>query len=188
MLSVVSSIGVFCGISASSNFIERTKGRIKGTTEKKIVSSFEFMQLLLGLAEQSVLCSTRALCPASQASSFEPAQVLLALSEQSALCTFFSQLPPCLAALLRSAGVFSRVLFFARMTLARSAFHCFQIGFKSCKTRVNLADLVKRFQTSISYLLPKFGFDTAKNGPLKVCQTIAYTGLTVRKQCRKKHR
>ena len=35
---------------------------------------------------------------------------------------------------------------------------------------MNLADLVKSFQTSIYCLLAKFGFDTADNGPLKVCQ------------------
>jgi len=55
---------------------------------------------------------------------------LLALSEQSALCTFFSLFPPGLAALLRSAGFFSGAVFFARMTLARSVFQGFQIGFK----------------------------------------------------------
>ena len=66
--------------------------------------------------------------------SFESAQFLLALSEQSALCTFFSLLPPGLAALLRSAGFFSGAVFFARMTLARSVFHGFAIGFKSCKS------------------------------------------------------
>ena len=42
--------------------------------------------------------------------------------------------------------------------------------------RVNLVDLVKSFQTianSNEYLLPKFGFDTAENEPLKVCQKIS---------------
>ena len=44
----------------------------------------------------------------------------------------------------------------------------------------NIVDLVKSFQTSTSiyylvftiytYLLAKIGFDTAENGPLKVCQ------------------
>ena len=62
--------------------------------------------------------------------SFDSAQLLLAFSEQSALGTFSSLLPPGLAALLRSAGFFSGAVFFARMTLARSAFHGFQIGFK----------------------------------------------------------
>ena len=38
-----------------------------------------------------------------------------------------------LAALLRSAGFFSGAVFFARMTLARSAFHGFQIGVNKCK-------------------------------------------------------
>ena len=34
---------------------------------------------------------------------------------------------------------------------------------------VNLVDLVKSFQTSIA----KFGFDTAENKPLKICQNLA---------------
>ena len=34
----------------------------------------------------------------------------------------------------------------------------------------NLVDLVKSFQTNIYDLLAKFGFDTAENGPLEVCQ------------------
>ena len=59
---------------------------------------------------------------------------LLALSEQSAVCTFFSLLPSGLAALVQSAGFFSGVVFFARMTLARSASHGFQIRFKRCKS------------------------------------------------------
>ena len=37
---------------------------------------------------------------------------------------------------------------------------------------VNLVDLVKSFQTS-SYFKYKFGFDTAENEPLKVCQKLA---------------
>ena len=47
-------------------------------------------------------------------------------------CTSFSLLPG-LAALLRSACFFAGASFFARMTLSRSAFHGFQIGFKQCK-------------------------------------------------------
>ena len=40
--------------------------------------------------------------------------------------------------------------------------------------RVNLVDLVKSFETSSFHnLLAKFGFDTAENEPLKVCQKIA---------------
>ena len=36
---------------------------------------------------------------------------------------------------------------------------------------VIFVDIVKSFQTStIKYVLAKFGFDTAENGPLKVCQ------------------
>ena len=42
--------------------------------------------------------------------------------------------------------------------------------FGAVQKYVNLVDLVKSFQTSISYLLSKIGFDTADNGPLKVCQ------------------
>ena len=38
---------------------------------------------------------------------------------------------------------------------------------------VNLADLVKSFQTSIYYLLANIGVDTAENGLLKVCQKLA---------------
>ena len=37
---------------------------------------------------------------------------------------------------------------------------------------VNLVDLAKSFQTGIYYLLAKFGFDTAEEGPLKVCQKL----------------
>ena len=53
----------------------------------------------------------------------------------------------------------------AQMTLARSAFHGFQI--QKVQKRVNLVDLVKSFQTSIYYLLVlvKFGVDTAENQP-----------------------
>ena len=61
------------------------------------------------------------------------AQLSLAFSEQSALGTFSSLLPPGLAALLRSAGFFSGAVCFVRMTLARSAFLGFQIGFQRCK-------------------------------------------------------
>ena len=38
---------------------------------------------------------------------------------------------------------------------------------------VNLVDLVKSFQTSIYYLLAKFGVDTTENGPLKICKKLA---------------
>ena len=74
-------------------------------------------------------------------SSFEPVQLLLALAEyahvvaeQSAVCTTFSLLPADLSALLWSVGFFSGAVFFAWMTLARSAFHGFQIGVKRCKS------------------------------------------------------
>ena len=65
-----------------------------------------------------------------------------AVAEQSAVCTFFSLLPADLTALLWSVGFFSGAVFFARITLARSAFHGFQIGVKkgaktckSCRSR-----------------------------------------------------
>ena len=47
-------------------------------------------------------------------------------------------------------------------------------GAKVYKRRisVNLVDPVKSFQTSIYYLLAKFSFDTAENGPLKVCPKL----------------
>ena len=43
---------------------------------------------------------------------------------------------------------------------------------KSAVQCVNLVDVVKRFLTSI-LVSAKFGVDTAENGPLKVCQTLA---------------
>ena len=57
--------------------------------------------------------------------------VELGAVQKSAVCTFFSLFPAGLAALLRSAGFFSGVVLFARMTLA---FHGFQIGLKKCKS------------------------------------------------------
>ena len=47
---------------------------------------------------------------------------------------------------------------------------------------VNLVYFVKRFQTSMYYsnLLAKIGFDTAENGPLKVCQESAKSKKKVR--------
>ena len=61
----------------------------------------------------------------------------------------------------------------------------FQFRFFSPKRRisVHLVDLVKSFQTSIQYLLAKFGVDTAENEPLKVCQKLANSYL---KKVRKK--
>ena len=47
------------------------------------------------------------------------------------------------------------------------------VEFGAVQKCVNLVDLVKSFQTSIYYLLAKFGFDTAENERLKVCQKIA---------------
>ena len=38
---------------------------------------------------------------------------------------------------------------------------------------VNLVDLVKRFQTSIQYLVAKFDLDTTEKEPLKVSQESA---------------
>ena len=68
------------------------------------------------------------------------------LAEQSAVCTFFSLLPVDLTALLWSVGFFSGAVFFARITLARSAF-LFQIGVKkaaktckSCRSRQELSN------------------------------------------------
>ena len=50
------------------------------------------------------------------------------------MCTFFSLLPTGLAAMLRYVVFFSGVVFCARKTLAKSAFHGFQIGFKRYKS------------------------------------------------------
>ena len=50
------------------------------------------------------------------------------------------------------------------------------------QTCVNLVDLVKSFQTSISYLLANIGVDTAENEPLKVCKKKEpHVGITFRK-------
>ena len=48
------------------------------------------------------------------------------------------------------------------------------LEFGTVQKRVKLVDLVKSFPTSILYnLLGKFGFDTAENERLKVCQKLA---------------
>ena len=43
----------------------------------------------------------------------------------------------------------------------------------NCNVKADLVDLVKSFPTRVYYLPAKFGFDTAENGPLKVCQKLA---------------
>ena len=74
--------------------------------------------------------------------------------------------------------------------LPEALFMVFLLDSKSSKKCVNLVDLAKSFQTSFihvpflsisfqidpnsnEYLLAKFGFDTAENEPLKVCQKLA---------------
>ena len=52
------------------------------------------------------------------------------------------------------------------------------LEFGTVQKRVKLVDLVKSSQSSFrtisnEYLLAKFGFDTAENEPLKVCQQLA---------------
>ena len=78
----------------------------------------------------------------------------LAQTAQSAFCTFFIFFPPGSAAPLWSYRFFAGALFFAQITLRRSGFRGFQIGFKRRKgmwrTHVNLIDVVNSFQTSIS--------------------------------------
>ena len=49
---------------------------------------------------------------------------------------------------------------------------------------VNLVDLVKSFQTSIYFLLAKFGVDTAENGSLEVCKTELFKEANSYKQVR----
>ena len=81
------------------------------------------------------------------------AQLLFAVSEQSALGTFSSLLPPGLAALLRSAGFFSGVVFVTRLTRATSAFHGFLLDSKGAKevTRGKLKGLcTKQAQETLS--------------------------------------
>ena len=46
-------------------------------------------------------------------------------------------------------------------------------GIPKVQKCVKLVDLVKSFQTSVYYLLAKFGFDTAENETLNVCQKSA---------------
>ena len=53
-----------------------------------------------------------------------------------------------------------------------NAERCRSVLFSKRRISVNLVDLVKSFQTSIYYLLAKFGVDTAENGPPKVCQKL----------------
>ena len=58
------------------------------------------------------------------------------------------------------------------MRTCLTKFRCpFEYG--TVQKRVHLVDLVKSFQTSTYYLLAKFGFDTAENEPIKVCQKLA---------------
>ena len=49
----------------------------------------------------------------------------------------------------------------------------FFFEFGVLQKRVNLVDLVKSCQIRFQYLLAKISFDTAENGPLKVCKTLA---------------
>ena len=51
---------------------------------------------------------------------------------------------------------------------SQNHFSRFSDWIRKVQKPVNLVDLVKSFQTNI--LLAKFGFDTAENEPLKVCQ------------------
>ena len=55
--------------------------------------------------------------------------------------------------------------------MPEALFMVFRLDSKGAKC-VNLVDLVKSFHASIYYLLARFGFDTAENGSLKVCQKL----------------
>ena len=60
--------------------------------------------------------------------------------------------------------------------LPEALFMVFLLDSKGAQACINLGDLVESFLTSIQYLdslLAKIGFDTAENGPLKVCQELA---------------
>ena len=48
-----------------------------------------------------------------------------------------------------------------------------KIEFGAVQKDVSLVDLEKCCKMSIYYLFAKFGFDTAENEPLKVCQQLA---------------
>ena len=65
---------------------------------------------------------------------------------------------------------FSTSVLFSKRRISVNRFRFF---FPKRRISVHLVDLVRSFQTSIYYLLAKFGFDTAENGPLKVSQKLA---------------
>ena len=121
------------------------------------------LQLLFILAEQSACCTTLDICLASQASilllSAAPARTVRA----ACIVHLLFATPLGLAASLRPDGFVSGAVRFVRRTFADWS--------PKVQKRVNLVDLAKSFQTSVGicYLLAKFGFDTAENGPLKVC-------------------
>ena len=96
-------------------------------------------------------------------------------------------LPTGLAALLRSAGFFSGVVFFARMTLARSAFHGFQVGVRRCKSVHKCKSCRSRQELSNEYLLStcklwrRFSRGWAS-------QSLPNISHKLEKEVRKKHR
>ena len=89
---------------------------------------------------------------------------------------FFHLFPPGPAASLRSDCFFAGALFFARMTLRRSAFRGFQIGFRRYKSMYIVSFLPKdacksdgsRQELSNEYLVAKIGVSKAEDEPLKI--------------------
>ena len=100
------------------------------------------------------------------------------------LASFFSG---ALCAL--SGGRLPEALFMVFLLDSKGAW--FSLGFKRCKGAKVCKSCRSRQELSNEYLLAKFGFDTAENEPLKVCQKLAkvkvrknigcYTAMTGRR-------
>ena len=96
--------------------------------------SFESVQVSIALAEQSALCTTAHYAPHHRHSHLlnRRSSYLRCLSRVPC-APFFLYFPQaslhCCGLLVSSPGLCS----FPWLTLARSAFHCFRIGFKRCK-------------------------------------------------------
>ena len=111
-----------------------------------------------------------ALCVLSGGRLPEALFIVFLLDSKGAPSFRYSSRPRCVAAvrwfLLRGCGLRPE-------DACKKRFSWFFYWIPNVQKRVNLVDLVKSFQTSIYYLLAKFGFDTAENEPLKVCQKLA---------------
>ena len=68
--------------------------------------------------------------------------------------------------------IICKSLFFARMTLRRSAIRGFQIGINDSKSLKECKSDRSRQELSNESLVLKFGFDTAENESSKLCHTV----------------